>query len=307
MRPMFAAVVFAGGLALFPGFAAIPQEPAEKTRIALDVVRVDILLTVTDKKGRFITNLARDDFEVVENARPQRILGFAAPTDLPLRIAVLLDASSSIRDRFRFIQESAIEFITTVVRPRLDKVMVVSFDSSVEQVSALDDDLGRFAKAIRGLRPGRGTSLYDAIRFACRDGLEAEKPRHEMRRVIIVLSDGEDTQSQATRDQALEMAQKASVVIHAVSTNTARIDTPGDKVLKYFTQETGGLAFFPFRIEDLAKSFETLAKEMRHQYSIYYRPEPLQPDGQYHSIKLRVKGRKDLVIRARKGYYAPRP
>ena len=324
MRPMFAAVAFVGGLALSPGFAAIPQvgsdvsdpyagfaampqEPAEKTRIALDVVRVDILVTVTDKRGRFITNLTRDDFEVMEDGRPQRILGFAAPTDLPLRIAVLIDASSSIRDRFRFIQEAAIEFITTVVRPRLDKVMVVSFDSSVERVSALDDDLGRFASAIRSLHPGRGTSLYDAIRFACRDGLEADKPRHEMRRIIVVLSDGEDTQSQTTRDQALEAAQKASVVIHAISTNTARIDTPGDKVLKYFAQETGGVAFFPFRIEDLAKSFETLAKEMRRQYSIYYRPEPLQPDGQYHAIKLRVKGRKDVVIRARKGYYAPKP
>jgi Ca-activated chloride channel family protein len=307
MRPMFAAVAFACVLAPVPGFAAIPQEPAENTRIALDVVRVDILVTVSDKRGRFITNLTRDDFEVMEDARPQKILGFAAQTDLPLRIAVLLDASSSIRDRFRFIQEAAIEFIGTVVRPGLDKVMVVSFDSSVEQVSPLDGDLGRFASAIRGLHPGRGTSLYDAIRFVCRDGLEAEKSPHEMRRVIVVLSDGEDTQSRATRDQALEMAQKASVAIHAISTNTARIDTPGDKVLKYFTQETGGLAFFPFRVEDLAKSFGTLATEMRHQYSIYYRPEPLLADGQYHAIKLRVKGRKDVAIRARKGYYAPKP
>ncbi|MDP2996964.1 MAG: VWA domain-containing protein [Bryobacterales bacterium] len=304
---MFAAVALVGGLALGSGFAAVPQEPAGKTRIALDVVRVDILLTVTDKRGRFITNLTRDDFEVMEDARPQRILGFAAQTDLPLRIAVLLDTSSSIRDRFRFIQEAAIEFITAVVRPRLDKVTVLSFDSTVEQVSPLDGDLGRFATAIRGLHPGRGTSLYDAIRFACRDGLDTDKPGHDMRRVIVVLSDGEDTQSQGTRDQALEAAQKASVVIHAVSTNTARTDTHGDKVLKYFAQETGGVAFFPFRIEDLAKSFETLATEMRRQYRIFYRPEPLLADGRYHAITLRVKGRKDVVIRARKGYYAPRP
>jgi len=304
---MVAAVALVGLLAVAPGFAASPQEPAGKTRIALDVVRVDILLTVTDKRGRFITNLTRDDFEVMEDGRPQRILGFAAQTGLPLRIAVLLDSSSSIRDRFRFIQEAAIEFITAVVRPRLDKVMVLSFDSTVEQVSPLDGDLGRFANAIRGLHAGRGTSLYDAIRFACRDGLEADQPLHEMRRVIVVLSDGEDTLSHGTRDQALEAAQKASVVIHAISTNTVRADTHGDKVLKYFTQETGGVAFFPFRIEDLTRSFGTLATEMRRQYSIFYRPEPLRADGQYHAIQLRVKGRKDVVIRARKGYYAPKP
>ena len=306
MKPLIAAAALAGGLALVSPPAASAQEPPDKTRIALDVVRVDVLVTVTDRKGRFITDLTRDDFEVLEGSRPQKIIGFSARTDQPLRIAVLIDASSSIRDRFRFIQEASVEFVKAVVRPGIDKVTAVSFDSMVEEISPPGDDLERFSQAIRTLHAGRGTSLYDAIRFACRGGLHPDKPETEVRRAVVVLSDGLDTQSQFTRDQALEGAQKSNTVILAISTNTPRTDTEGDKVLRYFAQETGGLAFFPFRIEDLGRSFETLAKEIRHQYSIYYRPDPLRADGRYQPIKLQVKGRKDLVIRARKGYYAPK-
>lgn len=308
MRPLVAIVALACGVALAPGrgFRIACQEPGEKARIALDVIRVDILCTVTDKRGRFITGLTKKDFEVMEGAHPQNILGFTAQTDLPLRLAVVLDTSNSVRERFHFIQEAAIDFVGAVLRPRVDRVMVLSFDTSVEQVAEFNDQLSALASAIRDLRPGRGTCLYDGIYSACRDKLAAEKPRYGLRRAVVLLSDGEDNQSHATRDQALEMAQKSDVVIYAVSTNTTRLETHGDKVLKYFAQETGGLAFFPFRTEDLGKSFESLAKEIRHQYNIYYRPEPLRTDGQFHAIKLQVKGRKDLVVRVRKGYYAPK-
>src|SRR6266705_5995623 len=123
---------------------------------------------------------------------------------------------------------------------------------------------------------------------------------------MIVISDGDDTESRYTRDQSLEMAQKADAVIYAISTNTKRDDLDGDKVLRYMSEETGGQAFFPFKVEDLDQSFENIANELRHQYNIFYRPEPLKTDGLYHTVDLRVKGRKDLVVRARKGYYAPK-
>lgn len=278
----------------------------EKTRIILDVTRVSILFTVTDRKGRFITNLTRDDFEVYEDKRPQKILEFTAESDLPLRIALLLDTSNSIRPRWRFIQEAAIEFLNSVMRPRYDKALVVSFDTTAELVSDLTDDPEKLAAAIRELRPGGGTSLYDAIYFASRDKLAQEQPRHKFRRAMVILSDGEDNQSRVTRDQALEMAQKADVVIYTISTNISRLETDGDRVLKYLSSETGGLALFPFKVEDLAQSFENIANEMRHQYNIFYRPEPLRTDGRYQTVDVRVKGRRDLVVRARKGYYAPR-
>ena len=282
------------------------QVDDEKTRIILDVTRVNILFTVTDRKGRFITNLTKDDFEVYEDKRPQKILEFTAESDLPLRIALLLDTSNSVRPRFRFIQEAAIEFLNSVMRPRYDKALVISFDTNVELVADLTDDRDRLTSAIRELRPGGGTSMYDAIYFACRDKLAQEQPRHKFRRALVVLSDGEDNQSRVTREQALEMAQKADVVIYTISTNISRLDTDGDKVLRYLASETGGLALFPFKIEDLAQSFENIANELRHQYNIFYRPEPLRTDGRYQTVDVRVKGRRDLIVRARKGYYAPR-
>jgi VWFA-related protein len=199
-----------------------------------------------------------------------------------------------------------VEFINSVIRPREDKAMVVSFDTAAELVSDLSDNPEKLAKSIRDLRPGGGTALYDAIYFACRDRLQQDQPRHKFRRAIIIVSDGDDNQSRVTRDQSLEMAQKADVVIYAISTNISRIEGDGDKVLKYLSLETGGQAFFPFKVQDLAQSFENIANELRRQYNIFYRPEPLKTDGLYHAISLKINGRKDLVVRARKGYYAPR-
>jgi VWFA-related protein len=265
-----------------------------------------MLFTVTDKKGKFVTDLAKDNFEVFEHKKSQEIAEFSAETDLPLRIAVLIDTSNSIRERFRFEQEAASEFVKSVVKTNNDRGMLVSFDTEPALVTDLTDDTGVLDKGIKGLRPGGGTSLYDAIFFACQDRLQRDQPSTKYRRAVVLLSDGDDNNSRHTRDQALEMAQKADAVIYAISTNLSRVETDGDKVLKYLTAETGGRAFFPFKVEDLEVSFENLATELRHQYSLAYRPEPLVADGLFHPIDLRVKGRKDLVVHARRGYYAPK-
>jgi VWFA-related protein len=299
--------IFVWALASAQQPAAQKLAPEESdTRIKVDVTRVNVLFTVTDKKGRFITDLGKDDFVVTENKKPQAIQEFTAETDLPLRIAILIDTSNSIRDRFKFEQEAAVEFINSVIRPKEDRAMIVSFDTSAELVSDLIDDPEKLAKSIRNLRPGGGTALYDAIYFACRDRLQQDQPRHKFRRAVIIVTDGDDNQSRVTRDQALEMAQKADAVIYAISTNISRIEGDGDKVLRYLTTETGGQAFFPFKVQDLAQDFENIANELRRQYNIFYRPEPLKADGLYHAINVKVNGRKDLVVRARKGYYAPR-
>ena len=283
------------------------QPPIEKdaNRIVLDVTRVNMLFTVSDKKGRFVTDLSRNDFQVVENKKPQNILEFTAETDLPLRLAILIDTSNSIRDRFRFQQEAATDFVRSVVQRDRDKAIVVSFDSSAELVADLTDDVQKLEDSIRDLRPGGGTALYDAIFYACRDKLMLDQPLYKFRRAMVILSDGDDNVSRYTRDQALEMAQKADVVIYTISTNITRVETDGDKVLRYLAGETGGEAFFPFKASDLSQSFENIANELRHQYNLFYRPEPLVTDGKYHTVTLKVKGRKDLIVRCRKGYYAP--
>jgi hypothetical protein len=265
-----------------------PVQADEPTRIQVDVTRVNLLYTVTDRKGRFVTNLTKDDFEVVESKKPQSIMEFNAESDLPLRLGVLIDTSNSIRERFKFEQDAAIEFLNNTIHANQDRAMLVSFDTKAELVSDLVSD----------------TALYDAIFFACRDKLSQDQPKHKFRRAIVIVSDGDDNQSQYTRDQALEMAQKADVVLYAISTNISKIESDGDKVLRYFAAETGGKAFFPFKVEDLEQSFENIANELRHQYNIAYRPEPLKTDGLFHAVELRVKSRKDLVVHVRKGYYA---
>lgn len=309
MRTLIVCVLLACSIAL--GQEQAPARPQDQpsdadARIVLEVTNVNLLFTVTDRRGRFVTDLTENDFQVREGRNPQRILQFSAESDLPLRLAILVDSSNSIRDRLKFIQESAVEFLNSVMRPNQDKAAVVSFDAALTLQADLSGDLEHLTRVIRQLRAGGGTALYDAIFHACRDKLGRDQPRHKFRRAIVVLSDGEDNQSRYTRDQALEMAQKADVVIYTISTNISRTETGGDRVLRYYAAETGGVAFFPFKAEDLSQSFENIANELRHQYSILYRPEPLKMDGSYQEVEIAVRDRRNLVVRARRGYYAPR-
>jgi VWFA-related protein len=301
------------GLPALAGQAPRSQPPApapaqlEQTQtITLDVTRVNLLCTVSDKRGRFVNNLTKEDFEVTENKRRQAILEFIAETDLPLRIAILVDTSNSIRERFRFELEAAGQFLQSVIRKNRDRALIYSFDTQPDLVQDMTDDTELLSKKLRSLRPGGGTSLYDTMFVACRDRLMLDQPRHKFRRALVMVGDGDDNSSTRTRDQALELAQKSDVVVYAISTNITKVESDGDKVLRYFCRETGGLAFFPFKAEDLSQDFENIANELRSQYSILYRPEPLKTDGLYHEVDLKIRGRKDLVVRARKGYYAPR-
>src|SRR6185436_17336430 len=129
-------------------------EATNQRPIVVDVFRVNLLFTVNDKKGRFITDLVKDDFQIIENKRPQIIQEFTAETDLPLRLAILIDTSNSVRDRFRFEQEAAIEFINSVVRPRQDKAMIVSFDTAADFFFNDTATTEKLAKNVRNLRPG---------------------------------------------------------------------------------------------------------------------------------------------------------
>ena len=279
---------------------------APNSTIRVEVSRVPLLFTVTDKKNRFITNLEREDFEVSDNGKKQSIREFVRESDLPLRIGILLDTSNSIRGRFTFEQEAAIEFVRSVLQEEKDKAFLVSFDTRAELIVDFTNNPDELANGIRALRAGGGTTLYDAIYYASRDKLPEDWPPEQFRRALVILGDGEDNQSSVTREMALEMAHKAEAVIYAISTNQKGVQIPGDKVLKRFTQETGGVAFHPFQARDLEQSFADIANELRHQYFILYSPTDFVADGSFHRVRIKTRV-KNTAVRTRKGYYAPFP
>jgi VWFA-related protein len=287
-----------------PGEGVFPGDPDSTIRV--EVSRVPLLFTVTDKRNHFITNLDREDFEVYDNKRKQDIREFVRESDLPLRIGILLDTSNSVRTRFRFEQEAAIEFIRGVLAEEKDRAFLVTYDTRAELVVDFTHDADKLAEGVRNLRAGGGTALYDAVYYACRDKLPEDWPPEQFRRALVILGDGEDNQSNVTREMALEMAHKAEAVIYTISTNRSGQRLPGDKTLERFAKETGGVNFHPFQATDLEQSFANIANELRHQYFILYSPDNFVADGSFHRVE--VKSRvKNTDVRVRSGYYAPLP
>ena len=276
------------------------------TTIVKLVDEVNVVFNVTDKRGKFVNDLKKDDFRVLDDGKPPiAIRSFRSETNLPLRVGLLVDASNSIRDRFKFEQDAAIEFLTQIIRQKYDQAFVIGFDTTPEVTQGFTDNTEALSKGVRMLRPGGGTAMYDAIYYACRDEIMAkDKGNLATRRAIILLSDGDDNQSRVSREEAIEMAQKAEVIIYTISTNTSGQKLKGDKVLEHFADETGGRAFFPFKIQDVSDAFSQIQDELRSQYALSYKPADLQPNGKYHTIQILADNKK-YKVRARKGYYAP--
>jgi VWFA-related protein len=296
------------------GTGAQDQKPADPnasadeplTTIRVQGNEVNVVFTVTDKHGRRITDLKQHDFQVLDdNKPPQEIRSFHNETNLPLQVGLLIDASNSVRDRFKFEQESAIEFLNQTIHLRVDQAFVVGFDVTPEVTQDFTDNTERLAHGVHELRPGGGTALYDALYFACRDKLLKASKNATVRRAIILLSDGDDNQSHVTREEAIEMAQRAEAIVYTISTNVSGTKGPGDKVLERIADATGGRAFFPFQIRDVANAFAEIQDELRSQYAISYRPADLKHDGHYRTIEIVANDRKNLRVRSRRGWYAP--
>jgi Ca-activated chloride channel family protein len=240
-----------------------------------------------------------------DNQPPANIRSFHSETDLPLDVGLLIDASNSIRDRFRFEQESAIEFLNQTVRPRYDKAFVVGFDVTPEVTQDFTDNTELLSHGVRELRAGGGTAMYDAVYFACRDKLLKIQQTMQVRKAIILLSDGDDNQSHVTREEAIDMAQRAGVIIYTISTNITGGSNRGDKVLERIADATGGRAFFPFQLRDVSSAFSEIQDELRSQYALSYTPANFVADGRYRTIEILAKNHKNLRVRSRRGYYAP--
>jgi VWFA-related protein len=285
-----------------------PNPPDEAaTTITKTVNEVNVVFTVTDRHGRYVKNMAKSDFSILDDSKPAgQIRSFHNETDLPLQVGLLLDASNSVRDRFKFEQESAIEFLNQTVRPRYDKAFVVGFDVTPEVTQDFTDNAEALSRGVRALRPGGGTAMYDALYYACRDKLLKEQRNGPVRRAIILLSDGDDNMSHVTREEAIEMAQRAEVIVYTISTNiSGGARHSGDKVLERIADATGGRPFFPFQLNDVADAFVEIQDELRSQYALSYNPVDLRTDGRFHTIEILAQNHKGLRVRSRRGYYAP--
>ena len=276
------------------------------TTIRVPVNEVRVIFTVTDKHGRYIKDLKKNDFKVIDDRKPaDQIRSFRSETDLPLQVGLLVDASNSVRDRFKFEQEAAIEFLNAMIRPRYDKAFVVGFDATPDVTQDFTDSTQDLSKGVRALRAGGGTAMYDALYFACRDKLIKQEQVGPVRRAIILLSDGDDNLSHVTREEAIEMAERAEVIVYTISTNISGMKGKGDKVLERIANATGGRAFFPFQIRDVSDAFTSIQDELRSQYAMAYKPADFIADGRFRTIEISTQ-EKGLRVRTRKGYYAPK-
>jgi VWFA-related protein len=268
------------------------------------VNEVNVLFIAMDKHRRFVRNLNEGDFEILDDHKPpQAIVNFRSETDLPLQLGLLIDTSGSVRSRFDFEQESAIGFLQQTLRPHFDKAFVMGFNSHNTLTQDFTDENVLLRIGVHKLQNGGGTALYDAIYRACRTKFMKEEQDRPARRAIIVLSDGEDNQSEFNEAQAIEMAQRAEVIIYAISTDDSGLILRGDAVLQQLADATGGRAFFPFKMKDIKNSFAAIEDELRSQYVISYHPANFEANGRYRPIEITAV-KKDLQVRARKGYYA---
>ncbi len=284
----------------------LSKDVQTREKIVVDVDLVNVSFAARDKKGRLVTDLTKEELKMFENDKPQTITYFSRETDLPLAVALLIDTSTSIRDKLKVEQEAAIDFFHTTLRRKKDKGLLMSFDSIIEVLQDFTDDADLLTKAVRKLKPGGGTKMFDAIHKICLEKLQNEP---DSKKVLILISDGDDNMSFETLESVVEIAQRAVVSIFTISTNTSGffgMESPKyDKILKKLAEETGGRAFFPPKIDDLAKSFQDISQELRSEYSLAFRPSHSDEAGAFRTIKLEST-RKGVKLRARKGYYPPR-
>jgi len=290
-----------------PGAApSLPTQDQPTETIKVQVNEVNLIFTVTDKKGKFITGLKRENFGLLDDGRPPlAVLRFTQQTHLPLRVGIMLDTSSSIRQRFQFEQDSAIEFLLQILHVD-DRAFVEGFDIQTDVAQDFTNNVDLLNQGIRKLRPGGGTALFDSLYKTCRDQMLTLQETAAVRRALILVSDGDDNYSRVEESDAIKMCQRADTIVYSISTNISPSKDKGDDVLKAISEATGGQAFYPVKLEDVAVGFHNIEEELRSQYHLVYRPADLRMDGAFRTIYLQATDPR-YHVRAQKGYFAPRP
>jgi VWFA-related protein len=282
-----------------------PSLPASET-IRTRVDEVNVVFTVSDASGKFISHISLDDLNVLDNRRaPERISYFQQQSDLPLRVGVLVDLSDSIASRFEYEKKAAITFLQKVLRPQVDQAFLVGFASHVTLYHDFTSDIGALSDAVQEMRAGGDTQLYDAIRFATAKLGNASGPAL-MRRAIILITDGEDTRSKTMMYDAIQSALHAETAIFALSSNDLanREYPPGEAALELITRPTGGGVLPAHSKSEIARAFDKVKEALRSQYAIGYKPADFKPDGTFRTIQI-VPRHNKLRVQCRRGYFTP--
>jgi VWFA-related protein len=292
-----------------------PTPDPGQERLEVNIRRVRLPITVTDKKKELIPGLTQGDFQVLEDNVPQVIDSFTSEQNnvLPLYVGVLMDTSPSTAGKLKFEQESAMNFIQTVIRPRRDRVLFATFDHEITLRQDFTDRLELLDRAVFGVKKtGNKTALYDAVWQFCDEKMRSAQGR----RVIVVITDGDDAYSRADLKDAIDMrsgprrlflqSQRQSGVSAVVpGVEAGQIQEHGDKALERLCEETGGAAFFTGDMLALERSFGRIANELRTQYLITYRPTNDRYDGSYRKVEVKlVNGNEKLRVRTKRGYKA---
>jgi Ca-activated chloride channel homolog len=280
-------------------------QPNSVVTIQSRVNEVNVLFIAMNKHGKFVRDLNKNDFSILDDHKPpQQIVRFSQQTDLPLQIGLLIDTSGSVHGRFQFEQDAAVGFLQHTLRPHYDHAFAMAFNAKNKVVQDFTDNVSLLAAGIQRMQDGGGTALYDAIYASCKEKMLKDDSDRPVRRALIVVSDGEDNQSEHTLGQAIYMAERAQVIVYTISTDDSGLILRGDKILEQISDATGGRAFFPFKMKDIKTSFSAIEDELRSQYVISYHPANFDADGRFRSIEI-TSLKKDLQVRARRGYFAP--
>jgi VWFA-related protein len=279
------------------------ESPAADHSISLNVNLVNVVFTVFDRKGHLVTSLPKNKFRIYEDNKAQSITSFSSETDLPLSIALLIDTSGSVGDKLVFEQQAAVEFLKSTLRPGKDKALLMSFDTRAHLLQDYTDDTRALGRAAEQIRSGGSTAMYDALYLATSEKLAKKPGRH----VLILISDGVDTFSNRSIDEALQNAQQNETAIYCISTNSILKNSSGDaakgtKALRRLAEETGGRMFQPLTTYELSSNFKKIDEELRSQYALTYHPNNASQNGVFHSIRIETADRQ-LRVQARNGYF----
>jgi Ca-activated chloride channel homolog len=290
------------------------QDNTDPGQIKQVTVNVRLPVTVTDKNRRFIVDLKEGDFEIAEDKTPQAIVSFLPQSNLPLDLAVLMDTSNSVKPKLKFEKDAALTFLETMLNSRQDRALLATFDSQVELHQDLTDRLDLLTQAIDKVKAQGSTRMYDAIYSICEEKMMASTSLGR-RHAMVVITDGEDTESERELKDAIDIAQRSETTVYVISTEsgglfgaqTGLIGRKGDKDLRLLAEETGGRAFFTADLAELGKSLDGIARELRSQYLIAYEPANGNYDGKFRQVEVRLPHHKDLRVRTKKGYMAVPP